>query len=553
MPQVAAAVAALDAAHVAAVLADGGEVGIAIDGADHTLGAEDVTLALQPLEGYEVEAEAGHAVALQLELDEELRREGLAREIVHAVQIARKDAGLEITDRIELSLGGDEELLAAARDHEAYLAGEVLATAVAYDGDGDGAATTIDGRDARDRRAADVKPIVPRALPPRCSRVSGHRVPVETPSRPRRARSLALAPALCRAGRAPPRRGGRTRRRAASTAAGTGRTGRPAKPQLLLFHGGSFLFEDPIFEPLDRRPARSPPASSRTTSTYPLGDMPAAVAGGAGGSAGGCATRSGSSASTPTAPRPAARWRRCSPATAWSPPRSPRRRSPTWSAGNGRWTAYGPDYYEQVGLDLAARYRLSPLRRPAESPLLIYQGRADQVVPPAMSEAFAAKFERVHLWQRPGRAHDRASRDPGVVAEGDAAGWREPRAACQATAVANGPAARSRSPLKSTDGLRNESTSSAPEGGFRPDIEGMRAIAIVAVLLCHAGIPFLAGGYVGVDVFFVISGFLITRLLLGELDRSGGDLAAPLLRPPGQTPAAALGDPAGHGRDPLAA
>jgi peptidoglycan/LPS O-acetylase OafA/YrhL len=56
---------------------------------------------------------------------------------------------------------------------------------------------------------------------------------------------------------------------------------------------------------------------------------------------------------------------------------------------------------------------------------------------------------------------------------------------------------------------------------FRPDIEGLRAVAIVAVLLCHAGVPFLAGGYVGVDVFFVISGFLITRLLVGEMDRSG--------------------------------
>lgn len=56
---------------------------------------------------------------------------------------------------------------------------------------------------------------------------------------------------------------------------------------------------------------------------------------------------------------------------------------------------------------------------------------------------------------------------------------------------------------------------------YRPDIEGMRALAIVAVLLCHAGIGFAAGGYVGVDVFFVISGFLITRLLLGELDASG--------------------------------
>ena len=58
--------------------------------------------------------------------------------------------------------------------------------------------------------------------------------------------------------------------------------------------------------------------------------------------------------------------------------------------------------------------------------------------------------------------------------------------------------------------------------GFRPDVEGLRAVAIAAVLLCHAGLPFMAGGYVGVDVFFVISGFLITGLLLRELERSGG-------------------------------
>jgi isoleucyl-tRNA synthetase len=135
MPQVAAAIEALDAAHVAGVMSDGGEVGINIDGDEHTIGADEVTLALQPLEGYEVEAEAGHAVALQLELDDDLRREGLAREIVHAVQNARKDAGLEITDRIELTLGGDAELIDAARAHEPYIAAEVLATSVAYDAD----------------------------------------------------------------------------------------------------------------------------------------------------------------------------------------------------------------------------------------------------------------------------------------------------------------------------------------------------------------------------------------------------------------------------------
>src|SRR6185436_12025352 len=58
------------------------------------------------------------------------------------------------------------------------------------------------------------------------------------------------------------------------------------------------------------------------------------------------------------------------------------------------------------------------------------------------------------------------------------------------------------------------------KSAFRPDIEGLRAVAIGLVILAHAGVPFAAGGFVGVDVFFVISGFLITRLLVGELDRT---------------------------------
>ena len=64
MPQVAAAVAALDPAHVAAALREGGRVAISIDGHDHELGADDLTLAMQPLEGYELEREGSHAVAL---------------------------------------------------------------------------------------------------------------------------------------------------------------------------------------------------------------------------------------------------------------------------------------------------------------------------------------------------------------------------------------------------------------------------------------------------------------------------------------------------------
>ncbi|MCL3817438.1 acyltransferase family protein [Aeromicrobium wangtongii] len=56
---------------------------------------------------------------------------------------------------------------------------------------------------------------------------------------------------------------------------------------------------------------------------------------------------------------------------------------------------------------------------------------------------------------------------------------------------------------------------------FRPDIHGMRAVAVTLVVLYHCGVPVVRGGYVGVDVFFVISGFLITGHLVAEIDRTG--------------------------------
>ena len=67
------------------------------------------------------------------------------------------------------------------------------------------------------------------------------------------------------------------------------------------------------------------------------------------------------------------------------------------------------------------------------------------------------------------------------------------------------------------------STLTKPDHGrtIRLDIEGMRTIAVGSVLVAHAGVPFLAGGFVGVDVFFVLSGFLITGLLAREVSRSG--------------------------------
>ena len=147
MPRVAEAVAALDAQRAAQTLRDGGSVGVFVDGDEHALASDDVQMVLQPLDGYQVERAGTHAVALNLELDDELLREGLAREVVHAVQNARKAAGLNVEDRISLTLGGDAELLEAVRAHEPYVTGETLATELSYDGASGEHAAQIEGRE----------------------------------------------------------------------------------------------------------------------------------------------------------------------------------------------------------------------------------------------------------------------------------------------------------------------------------------------------------------------------------------------------------------------
>src|SRR6187551_545959 len=67
----------------------------------------------------------------------------------------------------------------------------------------------------------------------------------------------------------------------------------------------------------------------------------------------------------------------------------------------------------------------------------------------------------------------------------------------------------------------NETGLTSRQVRHRADIQGLRAVAVLLVALNHAGIPFLKGGYVGVDVFFVLSGFLITGILLSQAQRAG--------------------------------
>jgi pimeloyl-ACP methyl ester carboxylesterase len=186
----------------------------------------------------------------------------------------------------------------------------------------------------------------------------------------------------------------------AKARAGTVEAAQPPRPQLLLIHGGAFLGEDPGFQPLTEAAAIAAGFEPHYLS-YPLGDVPAAV------TAARAAARQlrreygrenvyayGSSAGGTLAAllagdglvRAAVTKAPVSDLVGWQ-----------WAPGR-----YGPGYFDEVHLDLPARRRLSPLRRPQKRPLLVVQGRRDAVVPAAMSEAFAAKFRRVRLWLVPG-------------------------------------------------------------------------------------------------------------------------------------------------------
>jgi isoleucyl-tRNA synthetase len=134
MRDAAAAIEALDPMAVAAAFDRGESVHISVGGREESLGGEDLSLVMLPRGGYQLERQANYAVALELDMDEELVREGAAREVVHAVQNARKGAGLQVEDRIDLALSGDAHLLGVIRQHADYVAGETLAESLQLDG-----------------------------------------------------------------------------------------------------------------------------------------------------------------------------------------------------------------------------------------------------------------------------------------------------------------------------------------------------------------------------------------------------------------------------------
>jgi isoleucyl-tRNA synthetase len=113
----------------------GEPLAISVDGESHELSADDFAIVRRASGELIVKEEAGYFAAIDPTVTPELRREGLARELVSRIQRMRKDAGLAVSDRIHLQVTGNEEVEAVVREHGHYVAAEVLASDVTVGGD----------------------------------------------------------------------------------------------------------------------------------------------------------------------------------------------------------------------------------------------------------------------------------------------------------------------------------------------------------------------------------------------------------------------------------
>lgn len=142
MKQVAAAVEALSQDEIAE-LEKASTLTLNIDGAAVTIEKADVEIISEDIPGWLVSNEGNLTVALEIELTDELRQEGMARELVNRIQNIRKESGLEITDRINISIAPNEQTTAAINAFGDYIKGQVLADNIAIE-DNDGQEVDFD-------------------------------------------------------------------------------------------------------------------------------------------------------------------------------------------------------------------------------------------------------------------------------------------------------------------------------------------------------------------------------------------------------------------------
>ncbi|HFG1537701.1 TPA: isoleucine--tRNA ligase [Flavobacterium psychrophilum] len=103
-----------------------GMLDIVISGKDITLSAEDVEIASQDIEGWLVANSGGITVALDITISDELRKEGIARELVNRIQNLRKDSGYDVTDKITVSVEKNDKINQAILDNQDYIKSETL-------------------------------------------------------------------------------------------------------------------------------------------------------------------------------------------------------------------------------------------------------------------------------------------------------------------------------------------------------------------------------------------------------------------------------------------
>ena len=132
MKAVAAAVAAMTQEQISVL--EGGSVTLVVEGQDVVIELEDVEIYSEDIPGWSVTNQGTLTVALDLTVTEELRLEGLARELIRSIQQLRKDSGFEISDRIVLTLPDTEDNRACLVSNRDYIASQVLANEIVVDG-----------------------------------------------------------------------------------------------------------------------------------------------------------------------------------------------------------------------------------------------------------------------------------------------------------------------------------------------------------------------------------------------------------------------------------
>jgi isoleucyl-tRNA synthetase len=137
IPKIREYLARADGSAIAAAVTRGETQTFVVDGQSLTIEPADLLVESAAAEGFACAEEAGYLVGLDTRLDDALRREGLARELVRAVQDARKQAGLDVADRIVLHVEGDAAVEAALTEHRDYLMSETLASAWRMPGAGE--------------------------------------------------------------------------------------------------------------------------------------------------------------------------------------------------------------------------------------------------------------------------------------------------------------------------------------------------------------------------------------------------------------------------------